>query len=250
MTQHPFTILLSASVPTDKRDPKFTKIKNAQIQIEEAVIGLSRNIFNAGGKMVFGGHPSISPLVAMIATEFHLNKEIENTKRNEASEKKITIYQSKVYEALIPKETTGLYELGYSDIIWTDSKNGEVYNADANQTSQCPKSLEFMRRQMMSREIDALVCIGGMEGVQDEFALFRELHPRKPIFILKSTGGASSILAEQFKDLRNVSVPDDKDFSIIKTEKSKNEDSVKFNIIPYSFITALIVKEILDQKHN
>ena len=70
MTYYPFTLLLSASVPSDKRDKRFTKIKNAQIQIEEAVIGLSRNIFQAGGKIVFGGHPSISPLVALVATEY------------------------------------------------------------------------------------------------------------------------------------------------------------------------------------
>ncbi len=76
-----FTVLLSASIPSEKRSEKYhtqyTKIKNAQIQIEEAVIGLSRNVFQSRGKLVFGGHPSISPLVAMIATEF-IHSDISN----------------------------------------------------------------------------------------------------------------------------------------------------------------------------
>jgi hypothetical protein len=248
MTHYPFTILLSASVPSDKRDAKFTKIKNAQIQIEEAVIGLSRNIFQAGGKMIFGGHPSISPLVAMVATEYSINKEIENVKRNEGKEKPINIFQSRAYEAVIPKETTSLFDLGYSEFIWTDAKNGEEFNPKIQKTAQCHKSLEFMRREMMRGSIDALVCIGGMEGVEIEYALFRELHPNKSIFILKSTGGASKILAEEHSNSDVVRILDGKDYSNIKTEKKEENYSERFDIIPYSFITALIVKEILDRK--
>lgn len=250
MRNYNFTLLLSASVPSDKRDERFTKIKNAQIQIEEAVIGLSRNIFSAGGKIVFGGHPSISPLVAMVATEYSVNKEIENTQRNDREEKAINIFQSKAYEAVIPKETTSLFELGYSEIIWTDAKNGEEFNPKILKTAQCHKSLEFMRREMMKGKIDALVCIGGMEGVELEFAIFRELHPNKPIFILKSTGGASKILADEYSNSNFVRILDDKDYSKIKTEKREDNPLEKFEIIPYSFITALIVKEILDRTKN
>lgn len=250
MAHYPFTIFLSASVPLDKRDERFTKIKNAQIQIEEAVIGLSRNIFSAGGKIVFGGHPSISPLVAMVATEYEVNKEIENVSRNKRGEKRITIFQSKAYEAVTPIETTSLFELGYSDVIWTDAKGGEEFNPEIQKTTQCTKSLEFMRREMMKGEMDGMVCIGGMEGVELEFAVFKELHPTKPIFILKSTGGASKILADEYSNLNIVRILDGKDYSNIKTEKKEDKNSEKFDIIPYSFITALIVKEILDRNNN
>ena len=250
MSNYNFTLLLSASVPSDKRDERFTKIKNAQIQIEEAVIGLSRNIFSAGGKIIFGGHTSISPLVAMVATEYSVNKEIENSKRKEREEKAINIFQSKAYEAVIPKETTSLFELGYSQIIWTDAKNGEEFNPKIQKTAQCHKSLEFMRREMMKGKIDALVCIGGMEGVELEFAIFRELHPTKPIFILKTTGGACKVLADEYSNINTVRILDDKDYSNIKTEKKEYRHSEKFDIIPYSFITALIVEEILNRKNS
>lgn len=242
MSNYNFTLLLSASVPTDKRDEKFTKIKNAQIQIEEAVIGLSRNIFSAGGKIIFGGHPAISPLIAMVASEYRVN--------NGREEKTINIFQSKAYEAVIPKETTSLFELGYSQIIWTPAKNGEEFNPKIQKTAQCHKSLEFMRREMMKGKIDALVCIGGMEGVELEFAIFRELHPTKPIFILKTTGGASKVLADEYSNTNTARILDDKDYSNPKAEKKEDRHSEKFNIIPYSFITALIVEEILNRKNS
>lgn len=250
MRNYNFTLLLSASVPSDKRDERFTKIKNSQIQIEEAVIGLTRNVFSAGGKIVLGGHPSISPLVAMVATEYSVNKEIENLQISDIEEKAINIFQSKAFKAVIPKETTSLFELGYSKIIWTDAINGEEFNPKIQMTAQCHKSLEFMRTEMMKGEIDALVCIGGMEGVELEFAIFRKLHPNKPIFILKSTGGASKILADEYYNSNFVRILDDKDYSKIKTEKKDDDQLEKFDIIPYSFITALIVKEILDKNIN
>jgi hypothetical protein len=245
-----FTVLLSASVPSDKRNEKYTRIKNAQIQIEEAVIGLSRNIFQAGGKIVFGAHPSISPLVAMIATEYTINKEVENSEQIEKEEKPISIFQSKAFADDIPKETTSLFDLGYSDIVWTDAKNGEHYNPNIQEITQCEKSLEFMRWEMVKGKIDALVCIGGMEGVELEFELFRKIHPDKPIFILKSTGGASKILADEFSNLKTIRIMDSKDYSNLKTEKKEDKYSEKFDIIPYSFITALIVKEILERGMN
>lgn len=257
MSYYRFTVLLSASVPSSKRSEKYhenyTKIKNAQIQIEEAVIGLSRNIFQAGGKIVFGGHPSISPLVEMVATEFRLNKEIENMKRNEEQEKPIKIFQSRAYEKVIPKETTGLFALGYSNIIWTDAVEGEEFNPQIQGKPQCEKSLANMRRQMMKGNIDALVCLGGMEGVEQEFEMFRELHPRKPIFLLASTGGATKILANKFSKSNIVRVIDDIDYQKPFKEKITGVEGdylEKFDIIPYSFITGLIVQHILDNKNN
>lgn len=252
MSNYKFTILLSASVPSEKRSEKYqenyTKIKDAQIQIEEAVIGLSRNIFQAGGKIVFGGHPSISPLVAMIATEFPINKEMENFKRNEREEKSINIFQSKAFEKVIPKETTSLFDLGYSEIIWTDAINEEEFNPKTQDKAQCERSLEFMRREMMKGKVDALVCIGGMDGVELEFELFHELHPEKPIFIFESTGGASKIIANRYSNLNGVRVVDKRDFSKYKKEMKKNESAAKFEIIPYTFFTALIVDEIIKHK--
>lgn len=238
-----FTILLSASVPDPKRDPKYQKIHKAQIQIEEAIIGLSRNIFQNGGKIIFGGHPSISPLVATVATEFpipQLDKGVEDRDRLDKAFKHINIYQSRAYEDVIPKQTSNLFNLGYSEIIWTEAQNGEKFNPEIKGQVQCQNSLEKMRREMISEDIDALVCIGGMEGVEIEFNLFREIQPNKPIYILQTTGGASAILAEKFSFEDQIIVPD-KNFD---ANRLKKEES-KIDIIPFSFYTAQIIDEII-----
>jgi hypothetical protein len=248
MMYNSFTILLSASVPSAKRSEKYLKIKNAQIQIEEAVIGLARNTFQAGGKLIFGGHPSISPLVAMVATEFDLNRNVEERKEDEG-QKPITIFQSRAYAEVIPQETSGLFKLGYSDIVWTDAMNGEYYLPGREDSRQCAESLYEMRRVMMERPLDALVCIGGMEGVEDEFRMFRGRHPDKLIFLLESTGGATRILAQDFSSVESVKIIDRRDenkpFHGERNELALEEYTPdKIEIIPYGYITALIVQEI------
>jgi len=259
MNNFKFKILLSASVPSKQRNEKYLKIKNAQIQIEEAVISLSRNIFQAGGQIIFGGHPSISPLVQMVASEYSINRDVENYMRNEKEAKPINIFQSKAYENVIPedvipedvipKETFALSSLGYAEILWIDAKDGEKFNPEINE-EQCKKSLTHMRREMIKSNTDAFVCIGGMEGVEEEFELFREYYPEKPIYILKSTGGASKILSETYSEYDYVKIID-KDYDIENLSKNAMEDSYnEFEIIPYSFFTALIIEDLLSHLNH
>ena len=49
---------------------------------------------------------------------------------------------------------------------------------------------------MLSREeLCAAVFIGGMEGVKEEYGLFKELHPEALVLPIPSPGGASLDLA-------------------------------------------------------
>lgn len=252
--RYKFTILLSASVPTKERSEEFRKIPCAQIQIEQAVIALARNVFEVGGRMIFGGHPSISPLVAMVATEFNLNKEIESMERNEPQAKPVSIYQSRAFEEVIPDETFTLFNLGYAKIIWTNAVNGEKCNPSIKGTTQCERSLAFMRKEMIKENADALVCIGGMEGVVEEFDLFREKHPNKPIYLFESTGGASRNLAGKYSNGTNVKVIDRLDYKFISRDTRENEEQdnerEKIEIIPFTFMTALIVRDLLERNSH
>jgi hypothetical protein len=55
-----------------------------------------------------------------------------------------------------------------------------------------------MRQSMIgSADFAAGVFIGGMEGVEEEYYLFREQHPDKPVFPIASTGAAARILFER-----------------------------------------------------
>jgi hypothetical protein len=248
MSYFPFTIILSASVPSGKRSEKyqqdFVKIKNAQIQIEEAIVGLSRNIFQKKGRIIFGGHPSISPLVAMVAGEFHNRQnDSEDTSRNENQQKPIVIFQSRAYEAVIPADTTNLLNQGDSAVVWTEAVNGEAFDKAKAGQEQCTGSLALMRRHMMEKNADALVCMGGMEGVEREFDLFSKMHPDKPIYILETTGGASRILAERARGAM-VNVIDSNIISKI------DKPDERFELIPYAYITALIIEDLMKRKNG
>jgi hypothetical protein len=96
-----------------------------------------------------------------------------------------------------------MYRLGYATLTWTDAVDGEEFDPETQYTEPpCPKSLRDMRIAMI-RDLRpvAMVCIGGMEGVEEEFKVFTELRNGFPIYALTSTGGAASILAEHPNEL-------------------------------------------------
>lgn len=249
-----FTILLSASVPSEKRSEKYletyTKIKDAQKQIDEAVIGLARSTFENDGHLIFGGHPSISHLIAMVAPEFTVNRDAESSSRPEEREKLITLFQSRAFEDDLPNESEPLFNLGYSNIVWTEAVDGEKFDPNVKDKPQCENSLKLMRETMFRQKIDAFVCIGGMEGIEKEFELFREVHPTKPIYLFKTTGGASRILANEFGESETIRIPD-KDFE--RTESDSNKGAFQepqFQLIPYAFINARMIREIINRNNR
>jgi len=62
-----------------------------------------------------------------------------------------------------------------------------------------------MREEMIVKnDFCAAIFIGGMEGVEDEYQLFKQAHPNSPVFPIASTGAASRILyfEENFRNER------------------------------------------------
>src|SRR5947209_9716785 len=78
---HGRSIFLSASVPTIERRDEYERIPEAPIQIEEAVMCVARAIFIEGGTLVFGAHPSISPLLARVIQHYYVPPPAEATDR-------------------------------------------------------------------------------------------------------------------------------------------------------------------------
>jgi len=158
-------IFLSASFPSGERGERFPEADAAAIA--DAVTAVVRAVLEAEGRLVFGAHPTISPLVLLVAGEYRRKEVVE-------------IFQSRYYERVIPRETLRLVELGFGTIHWTE----DVGPRD--------ESLELMRTKMLERPLAAGVFIGGMEGVVDEFTLLRD---RVPCFLLAAPGGAARRLA-------------------------------------------------------
>ena len=167
-------VFLSASVTDPRRHPKYFQTARANL-IREAVVALAAEVLPQG-ELVFGGHPSISPLVARVAGDLG---------RFEG----VVVFQSLWFhptEGKDPKSRVPADSLAFPRITWTplaDSREG---------------SLEAMRRAMVgSRPFACGVFVGGMEGVEREWELFGDAQARAPAYAVASTGGVALELWEK-----------------------------------------------------
>lgn len=165
------TVFLSASFPTGKRGEAFPASDPAAVA--DAVTATIRTIFGANGRLVFGGHPTITPLVLHVAGDRGYRGGVD-------------VYQSRWFRREVPQETLRLEQLGFGRIHWIAA------------ATTLQESLRAMRTQMLreSKPVGA-VFIGGMEGIRDEWDLFATLAPGRPRMALAAPGGASADLVEE-----------------------------------------------------
>lgn len=162
------SIFLSASVPIVGRGDYYKTANPFLIQcaVRELVIAVIRH-----HKIVWGGHPSITPMIWSICEDLNIDYS-EN----------VILYQSRHFEDRFPEENKR-----FNNVIFTDDVPGDR-----------EASLLLMREEMLSRkDLDAAVFIGGMEGVEDEYHLFREFHPNAKVLPVAAPGGAALLLAEK-----------------------------------------------------
>jgi hypothetical protein len=191
-------IFLSASIPSPQREAEYRRVPDAAQQIDHAVVSLCRAVFSRGGTVVFGGHPSISPLVALVAAEYAGPGADDAPPQQQPREPMVMIYQSRVFEGSLPDETLLMYRMGFAELRWINKEPGEFFDpADPTSLLRIGGSLKRMRQAMIEETNPlAMVCIGGMKGVLDEFAMFTSLRSA-PVYVFEATGGASLILAER-----------------------------------------------------
>jgi hypothetical protein len=265
-------VFLSASVPSKERSQKYQRIENAAVCIEEAVIAVARAVFSAGGNLVFGGHPSISPLVASVLREYQAPEVGPDAKVEHPEgqpQPKVTMYQSKVWEPFWAEESKRLAENQFVDFHWTPIVEGESISQGRTDGPKAPKSMTEMRKQMVeSSSPVAMIIIGGMEGTEEEAILFAKYRHGQPIFVLTTTGGAASLIERRI-ELSNtrVIVSDKLDRDEVerfwKTQEDRDPRSSqgaategsaptplreRKYYVPYSFIAQHIVEVIA--RHN
>ncbi|HYJ87001.1 MAG TPA: hypothetical protein VEW46_13155 [Pyrinomonadaceae bacterium] len=214
---HGRSIFLSASVPTPERSDEYDRIQEAPLRIEEAVVCVARAIFMEGGTLVFGAHPSISPLVARVVDNYFLPAPAEDrqpsTERDESEPSwknpSVVIYQSRVWEPYWAEATQQLIRHPLVSVEWTDAEPGEFIDLKIKDRPQAPHSMRRMRETMIEETSPvAMIAIGGMKGVLDEAAVFNRLRPGAPIFTLETTGGAAAILSRDPEYRNRVRVMD------------------------------------------
>jgi hypothetical protein len=157
-------IFLSASVPLPNRNRKFFETADVFL-IREAIRALVEVVLPKG-RITFGGHPAITPLMSLYAKTANLGSE------------RITVYQSAYFLGQYPRENDEFADVRYIDAVPND----------------LDRSIERMRIEMLtSRKFDAAVLIGGMEGVRDEARLFRKYNPKGQVLPVPATGAAAAI---------------------------------------------------------
>jgi len=216
-------IFLSVSLPSADRHQKYYLNTNP-LNITNAVVSFIENILKRNGKIIFGGHPTISPLVLTIAKKFI------STLNGEKDPVRIYIYQSEIFKDKISKFTYELLDLGIGKIIWTNGFN------DSRE-----KILYNMRVQMLKEHnISAGIFIGGMEGIEEEFILFREFYPENPMYLIGSSGGATKLLFEKyFKDEKEWGFPWNYDKKELKNELYKSKI--------YPSLAKLVIDDIISR---
>lgn len=177
-------IFLSASMPTKDRDHRFFDSADF-IAIRDAVVALVNAII-PNYKLVWGGHPAITPIIHDIFK-----------KRGFDYNKHITIYQSNYFSEKMPKENQQ-----FDNVILT-----QEVRCHADEKRNISESLAIMRKRMLTDSpIYAGVFIGGMEGVIDEYELLKFYsNGKSKIFPIASTGAAARILYEQMSDRQKIS---------------------------------------------
>lgn len=173
-------VFLSASIPYPDRDKKFYDTADI-VSIRDAVRALATVVIPKA-HLIWGGHPSITPLIRFVMDRMSIDLK-----------KHITLYQSLFFEEYFPP-----VNFAFENIVLTEKKN----NRD--------ESLVLMRSKLINEnDFKVGIFIGGMEGINDEYLMFKERHPNALILPIASTGAAANILYENQPQNFDISLKND-----------------------------------------
>jgi hypothetical protein len=167
-------IFLSASVPLPSRDAVYYNTADV-VAIRDAIRALTIVIMEENIQLVFGGHPAISPMIRLQITQAGL-----------PVGDKIVMFQSRFFNRVFPEDNKA-----FEHVVLTESVDNDR-----------DKSLAHMRDLMLSGPFLCGIFVGGMEGVEDEYKVFRKVQPRAPVFPVASTGAASAKIYQSDPDLQ------------------------------------------------
>lgn len=167
-------IFLSASIPLAERDPQYIDTADV-IAIRDSVIALVTTIM-PHYRLIWGGHPSITPLIYYVLQKMNLNIQDH-----------VVLYQSKFFEEYFPKDNNK-----FKNVILTPVNDGRE------------NSLGLMRELMIgTNDFHAGIFIGGMEGIEIEYKMFREFHPNAKVIPIASTGAGAKMVYDNFDFEKN-----------------------------------------------
>lgn len=161
-------VFLSASFPSGERGKAVGPYDPSAVA--DAVTALVRAVLSRSGRLLFGGHPTITPLVLAIAMEHRAKHSVD-------------VFQSEWFRGRVTPETQRLADRGYGEIHWTE-RRGDL-----------DRTLRTMRRRMLDYgHIAGAVFVGGMDGIEEEHRMFGHMLPGVPRIPVRAPGGAAARL--------------------------------------------------------
>lgn len=165
-------VMLSASIPKE-----LTGSPQAQ-NLYTTVTTLVRSLLASGFHLVFGGHPTITPLVHRAASRLSDDKP------------KISLFQLTRYKDQAPKEIND--QKVFEELRWIGDPSKPI-----------AKDLSIMREAMVEAA-QVAIFIGGktagytgdIPGIRDEYQRFRQHYPNGPVYFIGMLGGESRRLIE------------------------------------------------------
>ena len=191
-------VFLSASIPNeDDNDYNFLKIHDIIVTLTEAVI-------KSGGTLVFGGHPTITPIILNIMEIMS-----ENNNKGVKTYPNIYLYQSEFFKTKFPPETWAFPEERRKVIPMVPCSDYSVGETEKDAIEK-DLSLASMREAMINDySYTSAIFIGGRynkekcvesSGVWDEYLKFSSKHPKAKCLYIENTGIVPLKLYEYYSE--------------------------------------------------
>ena len=218
-------LFLSASVPHPKRDARFLQgpledwlmLRVIDQRVFDAVQCLVAQLLGAGGRLVHGGHPTITSSIAALAGSWLASPE--------AGDPPVLLYQSEFFAHFpAPPGREEMRQAGFAAVRWTPSTLAGLQwqgapiaerlgltpewthtwlpqQADPGASpAQCEALLVMRLQMLLETQPRSALCIGGMEGIEAEARLYTHLCDQGLlsgdglVHVLGSTCGAAAQL--------------------------------------------------------
>jgi hypothetical protein len=163
-------IFLSASIPYQERDRKFCDTADI-VAIRDSVRALATVVI-PNAHLIWGGHPAITPLIRFVMERLNTNLRDH-----------VTLYQSNYFKDFFPIDNFSFENIQLTEALeYRDS------------------SLKKMRQEMIAENDYKIgIFIGGMEGVLEEYELFKSSNPNALVLPVASTGAAAKMIYESIE---------------------------------------------------
>jgi len=170
-------VMLSASIPKEL-------MGSLQAQdIFSVIILFTKHILRRGGRLVFGGHPTVTPLVHQVCSSV----------KPEADA--VRLHQLRRFKDDAPKEVWDTKV--FQNICWFGSKDKkDLIDPDLAEM-----------RDAMAEMADSAIFVGGKvrnysgkkPGIRDEYERFLAKHPQGPVYLLGFLEGESKVIIEELE---------------------------------------------------